>query len=148
MNDSSVLDWSNDANYKSIFSSCEMAELPPVSNIDSEQGAIAFQIYRSPWCINLSSMFLQMKLRVVKNDGSPLSEFELVAPCNLLPYAMFGSVELAVNGTKITSPINNNMYPYLVHFLTFGFMEQDMRTRMMKGAFLYDDEPGASDELL
>ena len=81
----------------------------PIANIDS--GPIEFFVSGSGTeYIDLAKTYLQVKAKVVKADGTPLTATDKVAPVNLFMQSLFSQVDVSLNEKIITPSMPT--YPY------------------------------------
>ena len=82
----------------------------PIANI-TDLGPLEFSI---PGCEDdywdLNDHCLELRLKVVKNDGKDIAAADKVGPVNFLLHALFSQIDIHLNGTLITTP--SNAYPY------------------------------------
>lgn len=93
----------------------------PISNI-SPDSTIEFQISNNgDEYIHPSYTMLQVFVKVIKNDGSNLTENDNAAPINNWLHSMFSQVDIILNQRNISPPASHYHYKaYIETLLNYG----------------------------
>jgi hypothetical protein len=88
--------------------------------------------------IDLSNTYLYIKAKVIKLDGTNIADDAAVGPTNNFLHSLFSQVDIALNGTQITT--STNTYPYrsmIETLLTYG--DDAKKTQLTSALFAKDD---------
>ena len=91
----------------------------PIKN----EGPYTFDVPADPeYYTDLSSCRLQMKFKVVKHDGTHLTDNDVVAPINNLPHSLFNSVQFFSNNQLVTdqSTLQYSIKAYVENVLSYN----------------------------
>ncbi len=106
---------------ENVLRSGNTIELNPVNAI-SDSGPFEFSISRDPdHYLYLPMTRLYGCVKVVKLDGSPLTDAEATSICNLFPQSLFKQIELDLEGTQVND-ISSSTYAlkaYIETILTY-----------------------------
>lgn len=120
----------------------------PVGGVVNQRGPFLFTIEPTPdKYLQLNRAALEMKMRVVRSDGSPCREWEdVVAPVNLLGTTMWESVEVMLNGQPFcgASAVNAGMKAYMETMLSY---DADARASHLNAQFFHLDTPDQYDNM-
>lgn len=99
-----------------------MSKVYPLNPVSASSGPIEFHIEgNGDSYIDMDNLFLYVKFKVTKEDGTALAATDKVFPTNNLLHSMFSDITCLMNGTQIEG--GNHMYPYkayLTNLLLFG----------------------------
>ena len=90
--------------------------------------------------IDLSSLSLEVKLRVTKSDGAALTEDDKLVFVNGLRHTLFKSASVFLNGVQVE---NNFMYNYSALLKLFTSLNPHHIGKLGRNAFFYRDEKGS-----
>jgi len=96
--------------------------------------------------IDFANTLLYAKAKLTAVNCANLAADAAVGPVNLFLHSMFSQVDIALNGTLITS--STNTYPYramLETLLSYG--EEDAKTSQLRSALFYKDQAGVMDSI-
>ena len=83
----------------------------PLATIQKDK-PIDFHIpYTNPYYLDLSKSTIRLKVRIVREDGTPIDKDDKVAFVNNILHTLFNKVDLVING-KLTSPDVGVNFPY------------------------------------
>lgn len=115
----------------------------PSNGVVNQQGPFMFEIQpENEKYLHLNATGLEVKYRVVHEDGSDLSLWEdVVAPVNLLGSVMWEQVEVFVNGHAFpgSTSINCGLKAFIESLLSYDL---DARHTHLHSQFFYLDSPG------
>lgn len=108
----------------------------PVSVLDSES-PIEFVISESSDYIDLSLTQIHLRLKILHEDGTALSETDPVAPVNNFLHSLFDHVAIVLNGKTITQP--SNLYNFRAYIETLlNYSEEAKKGHLASGLFCKD----------
>jgi hypothetical protein len=85
--------------------------IPPANQLKEESAPVSFTIpANSTQCIDLSSSYLYLKVKILKADGGNLTSSDVVSPCHMYFYSIFSDCKISINGSLVSN--SNYMYPY------------------------------------
>ena len=90
--------------------------------------------------LDLSNTYLYVKAKVTRPNGNDLEDANVVAPVNNFLHSLFSQVDIALNGTQITSATNT--YPYramIESLLSYG---TDAKKTQLTSALFFKDTAG------
>lgn len=120
----------------------------PVGGVVNQRGPFLFTIEPMPdKYLQLNRAALELKLRIVREDGSACRQWEdVVAPINLLGPCFFESVEITLNGQPFAgaSTINAGLKAYIETMLSY---DSDARASHLNAQFFHLDSPGEYDTM-
>lgn len=87
---------------------------------------------------DLSSSYLYVKAKIVKGDGTDLTDKDHVAPVNLFLHSLFSQVDVSLNERAISS--SSNMYPYRAYIETLLNYGEDAKKSLLTCECFYKDE--------
>lgn len=115
----------------------QFIEYHPLANI-RDGGPVEFNISGSGEdYMDLSSSYLHVKVKIVKSDGTSLSEKEPVAPVNLFLHSLFSQVDLSLNERVISA--SSNTYPYRAYIETLMNYGEDAKKSLLSCECFYKD---------
>lgn len=94
-----------------VIADTQWVRYPCLTSIDSSTAPLEFRIDKTNAFTDINQIFLNLKCRVVKSDGSILADKDLVSSVNNFAYSMFSSVEMYVQDQKVTQ--DQSMYPWM-----------------------------------
>ncbi|XP_071177997.1 uncharacterized protein F54H12.2-like [Mytilus edulis] len=94
--------------------------------------------------VDLKRSKLYVKAKLVKGDGSNLTENEYVGPINLFLQSMFSQVEVAMQGKLVSSTTNH--YPYKAMIQTLLTYGSESKTSQLTSQFWIKDVAGHLDD--
>jgi hypothetical protein len=122
-----------------VLQSGHTVEIYP-SNALTDNGPYEFYIPRDPdHYIQLPLTRLYGTVRVVKLDGTDMTDAEKSSVCNMFPHSLFKQVEIEVEGKQIND-LSSSTYPikaFMETVLTYGKDAQD--THLTLEGFYEDD---------
>ena len=95
--------------------------------------------------IDFANSMLYVKVKVVQPDGNNLADDAATAPVNLFLHSLFSQVDIALNGTQITS--STNTYPYRAMLETLLSYGEDAKNTQLTSALYYKDQAGKMDSM-
>ncbi|XP_035226927.1 uncharacterized protein LOC118199235 [Stegodyphus dumicola] len=124
----------------------QFVEYHPLANI-RDGGPIEFNISGSGEdYIDLAASYIHVKVKVVKADGSNLTDKEPVAPVNLFLHSLFSQVDVSLNERNISSATNT--YPYRAFIETLlNYGEDAKKSLLTCEGFFQDTSPNKIDVL-
>lgn len=93
---------------------------------------------------DLSKSKLFLKVRILKSDGSRLTEDNKVTPVNLFFHALFKQVDVYLNRTLVSS--SGDLYPIKAYLKTLFNSSADEKSSCLQSELFYRDTPGFFDE--
>lgn len=120
-------------------------QIRPVSQLDNES-PIEFNIsgQNSMDYIDLRKSTMNLKVRLVKSDGSKITSTDKVGPVNLLLHSLFSQVEVNVQNKSITSSTTN--YPYKAMIQTLLKYGHEAKDSQLTSQLYYADTPNYFDD--
>jgi hypothetical protein len=96
--------------------------------------------------LDFANSYLHVKAKITKAaDGSNLDADAAVGPTNLFLHSLFSQVDIALNGTQITSSTNTDPYRAMIEtLLSYG---HDAKETQLTSAMFYKDEAGNMDSV-
>lgn len=89
--------------------------------------------------IDLSRTYLHLVVKIVKHDGSNLTDTDIVEPANLFLHSLFSQVDLFIQDRLVSSSSNTYAYrSYLETILNYG--KNALETQMKCALFTNDDD--------
>ncbi|XP_035206168.1 uncharacterized protein F54H12.2-like [Stegodyphus dumicola] len=124
----------------------QFVEYHPLANI-RDGGPIEFNISGSGEdYIDLAASYIHVKVKVVKADGSNLTDKEPVAPVILFLHSLFSQVDVSLNERNISSATNT--YPYRAFIETLlNYGEDAKKSLLTCEGFFQDTSPNKIDVL-
>lgn len=112
----------------------------PLASI-SDQGPIEFFVPgSSDIYLDLSKTLLQVRVKLLQDDGSNLTDQEKdVGPANLLHAALFNQVDAFFGDTQVNTSTNG--YPYLAFFETHLNYGDSAKKSYLSAKMFYKDNP-------
>ena len=80
---------------------------------------------------NLNDVLLYLQYEVVQANGQHITDAQEAAPVNNIAHSLFSSVQMLINGEKITS--NNDEYPYKAYMLDLLSKDDGLKETWLKG---------------
>ena len=113
-------------------------EIRPV-NSTNNHGALEFKLKGSGEDFtDLAHSYIKLKVRIVKQDGSPMTNADNVGFVNLPVASLFRQVDLYLGDRLVSS--SNDSYPYRAIFETLLSHNNDViETQLSNGLFFKDD---------
>lgn len=105
---------------------------------------IEFRIDQTDQIIDLSSVFLYLRLRVKNVDGTNLKENDFATTANNFAYSMWSKVELYINDTQITH--DQSFYPWMVYVRMLTCVPDSYRQTMLASCLWQPDQAGLMGE--
>lgn len=107
----------------------------------SDQGPIEFFVPGSnDIYIDLSKTLFQIRVKLLKEDGSSLTAQEKdVGPTNLLHSSLFSQVDVFFGDTQVNTP--TNAYPYLAYLETHLSYDESAKNSYLSAKMYYKDKP-------
>jgi hypothetical protein len=122
----------------------QFLEYRPVSVLSSE-GPIEFYISSSDLYLDLSHTQIQVKARILKEDGSVLKPEDSVAPVNNFLNSLFEHVSIELNNKTITTPSNSYHYRSYIETL-LNYSHEAKSTHLLSSLFV-KDQAGRMDDV-
>ena len=122
-------------------------EVPSLMSMsDKSQQPLEFVYHSSPDCyVQLSDSYLHIKCRILKQDGSSMTEEDMVSPVNLFLHALFSEVTLYINNIQINVSSSDYAYrSYLDTMLNYGTAATNS---WLQSALYYPDNGGTHSTL-
>ncbi|XP_071138715.1 uncharacterized protein F54H12.2-like [Mytilus edulis] len=94
--------------------------------------------------VDLNRSRLYVKAKIVKGDGTSLTENEYVGPVNLFLQSMFSQVDVTMQGRMIASTTSH--YPYKAMIQTLLCYGNGAKTSQLTSQFWVKDVPGHLDD--
>lgn len=115
-------------------------EYHPISSL-SDGAPIEFEVSSSgDDYIDFNDSQLCVRIKIVKADGSNLTQTAKVGPVNNTLHSLFSQVDVSLNGTQITDSSNTYSYrSYIEDLLSFG---SEAKKSHLTCALFYKDEAG------
>ena len=115
----------------------EWIEYRPVSQI-TDSAALNFNIpAQSSAYIDLKRSILNIKLRLVNADNTPVDSALVIGPVNVPLHALFSQVEVSLQQTPQTQWGTN--YPYKAYIDTLLKTNRDVQTNLLTSQLFYKD---------
>lgn len=119
-------------------------EYHPVSSI-SGKSPIEFEINGSGEdYLDFANSYLHIRAKITKADGTNLVNDNKAGPTNLFLHSLFSQVDIALNGTQITS--STNTYPYRAMVETLLSYGHDAKETQLRAALYAKDTADKMDE--
>lgn len=120
-----------------------ITEHKPITTVGTEETQIKIYLPGNDGSfLDVSQSQLRIVCRILKADGSPLSETDVVSPVQLGIASLFSQVDLEVNGRTVNN--SNKLYPYRALMETV--IEGGRDERWLGGAgYYYSDEGDTGD---
>ncbi|XP_003730196.2 uncharacterized protein F54H12.2-like [Strongylocentrotus purpuratus] len=117
-----------------------LAEYHPVSNI-TDTGPIEINVAgMAEEYVDLSQTMLQVSVRVLKADNTPITADDPVAPVNLFLPSLFSQVDVMLNEKLVSQP--SNTYPYRALMETLLHYSKETKDSQLTQQLYYKDEAG------
>ena len=99
--------------------------------LTANQTSFDFTFEKSNLYTDPSSALLKIEYQVCKTDGTPIAVTEDAAPVNNILHSLFSSVQLLINGEKVTG--NSEEYPYKAYLLNLLSHDKETKETFLKG---------------
>lgn len=119
-------------------------ELRPVSILDSDS-PIEFFLSGSDDYVDLSHSKINLRVKVLNEDGTALAADSSVAPVNNFVSSLFEHLAIELNGKVITPPSNN--YAYRSYIETLLNYTSEAKETHLAAALYQQDEAGKMDDV-
>jgi hypothetical protein len=106
---------------------------------------LEFRIDKSDTAIDLGSMLMHIRLKVLKSDGKKLADNDMVAGTNLLAYSIFDSVEVYISDQRVNQA--SSQYPWLCYVMNLLHQSRDAKETTLKAAGWYPDSAYTFDSM-
>lgn len=116
----------------------------PISVLDSD-APLEFVVSGTDDYIDLSHTQIQLRVKIVKEDGSALTDEDNVAPVNNFLHSIFDHVGIELNNKTITTPSNSYHYRSYIETL-LNYTEEAKKTHLSSSLFV-KDEAGKMDDV-
>jgi hypothetical protein len=90
--------------------------------------------------VDFANSYLHVKAKITKPDGTALDADTKLGPTNLFLHSLFSQIDIALNGTQITSATNT--YPYRAMIETLLSYGQDSKETQLRSALYIKDTAG------
>lgn len=91
------LDYSSLPPTQEVIADSQWVRYPCLTSIDNNsQNPLEFRLDRTNTFTDLQQLYLHVKFKVVKADGSDLTDKDAVSTVNNFAYSMFSSVEMFI----------------------------------------------------
>ena len=87
--------------------------------------------------IDLSSVYLEMEMKLLRQDGTALQLADKVTPINGVGLTFIKNVDITLNGKRISTPQHN--YAYLIQLLDLVFMSTESKNNFLTSQLVYPD---------
>ena len=121
--------------FQQILPIGQITDTSPIQFIVSSQNGMEY--------IDTKRSFMNIKARIVNQDGTPIQAGDIVGPVNLLAHALFDQVDVTLQGKFITSSTGN--YPYKAYIQTLLKYGNDAKSSQLTSQCYYKDTPGQLD---
>ncbi|KFM69670.1 hypothetical protein X975_14593, partial [Stegodyphus mimosarum] len=125
---------------QTVIEKGQWVEFHPLANV-SEGSPVEFNVSGSgDDYLDLSQTQLYVKVKILKNDGKPITAESKVGPVNLFLHSMFSQVDISLNERLVST--SNNTYPYramIEKLLNHGF---DTKTSQLSSELFFKDTAG------
>ena len=122
-----------------------IVEYRPTSQIGSESAPVHFSLGGdSRHYLDLQRTRLNVKLKLVREDGKPMEDDEKTAPVNLTLHSMWSQVDIQVSGKPVSS---TNGYPYVAMIQTLLRNSAESK-RSFLPAQMYFQDTGNIEEVM
>ncbi len=113
----------------------------PVASI-SDGGPVEFRITNADTdtYLDLTNTLLYVRAKIVKGDGTALTEDDEVAPTNLWLHSLWQQVDVSLNDKLVSA--STNMYPYRAYIETLLSYGQEAKDSQLGTALWYKDTAG------
>lgn len=119
-------------------------EYRPISVLDSD-GPLEFVISANDDYIDLSHTQLKLRVKILREDGTPLNENDPVAPVNNFLHSLFEHLAIDLNNKTITTPSNSYHYRSYIETL-LNYSHEAKKTHLTSSLFV-KDEAGKMDDV-
>ena len=137
------LDFTDAAAAQQVIEGSQMIEIPAVTPLPAETNVLEFRLNKSPQAALLFDTFLHLRVSVTNENGTPLDDKSVVGPINMFLYGLIRSLDLWVNGEKITEP--NEAYGYVAYILATCWYSSSSKKYLLGPALYERDTPGNMD---
>jgi len=96
--------------------------------------------------IDCSNILLYVRAKITQANNANLAADSTAAPVNLMLHSMFSQVDVALNGTLISSATNT--YPYRSMLETLLSYGEDAKNSQLTSELYYKDDAGRMDSTL
>lgn len=115
----------------------QFIEYHPLANI-RDGSPVEFNISGSgEEYMDLASSYLYVKAKIVKSDGTSLTENDSVAPVNLFLHSLFSQIDVSLNERVISS--SSNTYPYRAYIETLMNYGEDAKKSLLSCEYFFKD---------
>ncbi|XP_065203481.1 uncharacterized protein F54H12.2-like [Planococcus citri] len=123
----------------------EWVEYKPISALNNDSPQIEFTVPGiGEEYMDLSHTLLYLKVKVVKSDGTAISDSDVVAPVNNWMHSLFSQVDIFLNQRQISTPTGNYAYrAYIENILNYN---SDSKSTHLKNVMFYADESSKMNE--
>ena len=127
-----------------VIESSQIVEYPCFTAMPQlDETVLEFRIDKTDAYLDLSQTFINLKVQILKADGTKLGAKDFVAPVNNSFYSFFQNVELYINDNKLTATDTN--YPHWNYLKTLFFINPLEKKTFLAGVCWYPDESGKFD---
>lgn len=119
-------------------------EYRPISVLETD-GPLEFIVSASDDYIDLSHSQIQLRVKISKEDGTPLTKDDKVAPVNNFLHSLFEHVAIELNNKTITTP--SNSYHYRSYIETLLNYSQEAKNTHLASTLFIKDEAGKMDDI-
>ena len=115
----SVMDFETLPMIQNVIESVQVVEYPCFTPLPAEETPLEFRVDKTDAYTDLSQTFVNLKVQLLKSDGTKLTAKDFVAPINNTLYSLFQTVDLYIDDHKLTSTDTN--YPHWNYLKTLLF---------------------------
>lgn len=120
-------------------------EYQPIGSL-TDDNPIKFTISGdSNFYIDLSSSYIYLELKIVKEDGTNLAATDAVGPINLICHTLFQQVDISLNDVLVSDP--SNLYHYRAMFETLLSYGADAKKSALTMSLYSKDKGGKMDSI-
>ena len=116
----------------------EWQEYYPIATL-TDTGPIEFVIKGTEQYLDLYNSYIQIQVKVVKADGSPLTadDDNQHGPVNNFLHSLFSEVEVYVGGVQVTT--SSNLYPYRAYLENLLSYDVGAKSTQLAAELFYQD---------
>ena len=118
-------------------------EYHPISSV-TDGSPIEFEVTgNGEDYIDFANSYLHVRAKITQPNGANIAADAAVGPTNLFMHSLFSQVDIALNGTQITS--STNTYPYRAMIETLLSYGADAKETQLTSTMFYKDQAGQMD---
>jgi hypothetical protein len=140
------LDYDSLPPVQGVVEETQYVEYPCLTNslLDSNV-PLEFRLDKTNAATDLSQMYLDFNVKVLKADGSNLTNDDVISTVNNFGYSLFSGMDLYLQDQKISN--SQGYYPYAAYLKLLLFTTENEKKYYLRQALWRRDQPGFMDRI-